>query len=127
AGGKVSMVRRAEAEVRVTAPAGQPQLAAAAARRELRHIAATFSPEQLDDAVAVIAATDDAAVNGAVSQAAQQRRIPVNVVDDAALSSFVFPAIIDRSPILVAVSSAGQAPVLPRPVRPQIQALLPSR
>jgi len=124
---KVSMLLKADAQVTVIAPAVQPQLAAAAARRELRHIAATFSPEQLDDAVAVIAATDDAAVNGAVSQAAQQRRIPVNVVDDAALSSFVFPAIIDRSPILVAVSSAGQAPVLARRVRAQIEAMLPSR
>ena len=66
---KVSMLLKADALVTVIAPAVQPQLAAAAARRELRHIAATFSPEQLDDAVAVIAATDDAAVNGAVSQA----------------------------------------------------------
>ena len=124
---KVSMLLKADAQVTVIAPVVHPQLAAAAARRELHHIAATFSPEQIDAAVAVIAATDDAAVNGAVSQAAQQRRIPVNVVDDASLSTFVFPAIIDRSPILVAVSSAGQAPVLARRVRAQIEALLPSR
>jgi uroporphyrin-III C-methyltransferase / precorrin-2 dehydrogenase / sirohydrochlorin ferrochelatase len=124
---KVSALLKAEAQVTVIAPAVQRQLAGQAARRELRHIAATFSPAHLDDAVAVIAATDDAAVNGAVSHAAQERRIPVNVVDDASLSTFIFPAIIDRSPILVAVSSAGQAPVLARRVRAQIEALLPSR
>jgi uroporphyrin-III C-methyltransferase / precorrin-2 dehydrogenase / sirohydrochlorin ferrochelatase len=124
---KVSMLRKADAQVTVIAPVLHPQLTEQATRRELRHIAATFSPEHLDEAVAVIAATDDATVNGAVSYAAQQRRIPVNVVDDASLSSFVFPAIIDRSPVLVAVSSAGQAPVLARRVRAQIEALLPSR
>lgn len=124
---KVSMLLKAAAQVTVIAPAVHPQLAAQAARRELTHIATTFSPGQIDGAVAVIAATDDAAVNGVVSNAAQQRRIPVNVVDDASLSTFVFPAIIDRSPIIVAVSSAGQAPVLARRVRAQIEALLPAR
>src|SRR5262252_903830 len=124
---KVTALLKAGAQVTVIAPAVQPQLAAQAIRRELRHVAAPFSREHLDEAVAVIAATDDAVVNGAVSRAAQERRIPVNVVDDASLSTFIFPAIIDRSPILVAVSSAGQAPVLARRVRAQIEALLPAR
>lgn len=124
---KVSSLLKAGAQVTVVAPALQPQLAAQASRGELRHITARFSPEHLGDAVAVIAATDDAAINRAVSRAAQGRRIPVNVVDDASLSTFIFPAIIDRAPILVAVSSAGQAPVLARRVRAQIEALLPAR
>jgi uroporphyrin-III C-methyltransferase/precorrin-2 dehydrogenase/sirohydrochlorin ferrochelatase len=124
---KVSSLLKAGARVTVIAPLLHPQLAAMAARGELAHIAAAFSPLRLGDAVAVIAATDDVAVNTAVSQAAQERRIPVNVVDDAALSTFIFPAIIDRAPILVAVSSAGHAPVLARRVRAQIEALLPAR
>jgi uroporphyrin-III C-methyltransferase/precorrin-2 dehydrogenase/sirohydrochlorin ferrochelatase len=124
---KVDLLLKAGAQVTVIAPTLHAQLLEPTARRELRHIAATFSAEQLDGAAAVIAATDDTAVNGAVSGAAQQRRIPVNVVDDATLSSFIFPAIIDRSPILVAVSSAGEAPVLARRVRAQIEALLPAR
>ena len=124
---KASALLKAGAQVTVIAPTVHPQLAEQAARGELRHIAATFSPGHLDEAVAVIGATDDAAVNRAVSRAAQERRIPVNVVDDASLSTFIFPAIIDRSPVLVAVSSAGQAPVLARRVRAQIEALLPAR
>src|SRR6516225_4913377 len=124
---KAGALLKAGAQVTVIAPTVHPQLAAQAARGELRHIAATFSPGHLDEAVAVIGATDDTAVNRAVSHAAQERRIPVNVVDDASLSSFIFPAIIDRSPVLVAVSSAGQAPVLARRVRAQIEALLPAR
>jgi uroporphyrin-III C-methyltransferase/precorrin-2 dehydrogenase/sirohydrochlorin ferrochelatase len=124
---KVSLLLKAHAEVTVIAPLLNAPLAALAARGELRHIGAAFSPSHVGDAVAVIAATDDAAVNTAVSQAARERRIPVNVVDDAALSTFIFPAIIDRAPILVAVSSAGHAPVLARRVRAQIEALLPAR
>jgi uroporphyrin-III C-methyltransferase/precorrin-2 dehydrogenase/sirohydrochlorin ferrochelatase len=124
---KVSALLQAGAQVTVVAPAVHPQLAVQSARGELHHVAADFTPEHLAGAVAVIAATDDTLVNGAVSRAAQERRIPVNVVDDASLSTFIFPAIIDRSPILVAVSSAGHAPVLARRVRAQIEALLPSR
>jgi uroporphyrin-III C-methyltransferase/precorrin-2 dehydrogenase/sirohydrochlorin ferrochelatase len=77
--------------------------------------------------VAVVAATADRGVNAAVSAAAQVLGIPVNVVDDPELSTFIFPAIIDRSPLIVAVSSAGHAPVLARAVREQIEALLPAR
>ncbi len=124
---KVNTLRAAGARVTVIAPRLVPQLAAQVARGELRHITAPFAPAQLGDAIAVIAATDDAAINRAVSQAAQERGIPVNVVDDAELSTFIFPAIIDRSPILVAVGSAGHAPVLSRRIRAQIEALLPAR
>jgi uroporphyrin-III C-methyltransferase/precorrin-2 dehydrogenase/sirohydrochlorin ferrochelatase len=60
-----------------------------------------------------------------VSAAARARGIAINAVDDPELSTFIFPAIIDRSPLIVAVSSAGHAPVLARRVRAQIEALLP--
>jgi uroporphyrin-III C-methyltransferase/precorrin-2 dehydrogenase/sirohydrochlorin ferrochelatase len=124
---KVSTLRAAGAHVTVIAPHLDPQLAADVARGELRRIAAPFAPAHLGDAVLVIAATDDARVNRAVSQAARERNLPVNVVDDAELSTFIFPAIIDRSPILVAVSSAARAPVLARRIRAQIEAQLPAR
>ena len=65
----------------------------------------------------VIAATDSREVNAAVSRAARARRVPVNVVDDPELSTFIFPAIIDRSPVIVAVGSSGHSPVLARRVR----------
>src|SRR5215468_4041842 len=124
---KVSTLHAAGAQVTVVAPALDLELAAQAARGELRHIAAPFIPAHLGDAVAVIAATNDSAVNRAVSRASRERGIPVNVVDDAELSTFIFPAIIDRSPIVVAVSSGGHAPVLARRIRAQIEALLPAR
>jgi uroporphyrin-III C-methyltransferase/precorrin-2 dehydrogenase/sirohydrochlorin ferrochelatase len=124
---KVSTLLEAGAQVTVIAPVLDPQLAAQAQRGELRHVAASFSPAHLGEAAVAIAATDDTGVNREVSQAAQQRGIPVNVVDDAELSTFIFPAIIDRSPVLVAVSSGGHAPVLARRIRAQIETLLPAR
>lgn len=124
---KVTWLLRAGACVTVIAPVLHAGLARLASRGELRHVGAHFSAAHLGDAAAVIAATDDPDVNAEVSQAARARRIPVNVVDDPALSTFIFPAIIDRAPILVAVSSSGHAPVLARWVREQIEALLPAR
>lgn len=124
---KLDVLAKAGARVTVVAPRLLPQLAARAASSDLEHLATEFSPEQLDGAALVVAATDEAGVNSAVSRAAQERRIPVNVVDQPSLSSFIFPAIVDRSPLVVAVSSAGGAPVLARRVRAQIEALLPTR
>ena len=124
---KVDALLKAGARVAVVAPRLLRRLAARAAACELEHLAAPFSPAQLDGAALAVAATDEGAVNAAVSRAAHERHIPVNVVDQPALSSFIFPAIVDRSPLLVAVSSAGAAPVLARRVRAQIEALLPAR
>ena len=124
---KVDWLLKTGARVTVLAPQLAPGLALRAARGELAHIAEAFAPARLAGAAAVIAASDDPEVNAAVSCAARARRIPVNVVDSPELSSFIFPAIIDRSPIVVAVSSAGASPVLARRVRGQIEALLPAR
>jgi len=124
---KVRWLLKAGARVTVVAPVLHLELAAQAARGEISHVEAEFSPTHLANAIAVVAATDDRATNAAVSFAARENRIPVNAVDDAELSTFISPAIIDRSPIVVAVSSAGDAPVLARWVREQIEALLPAR
>ncbi len=124
---KVLWLRKAGAHVTVVAPRVHPELRQQAARGELKHIAAEFSPVHIASAVAVVAATGERTTNASVSAAARERGVPVNVVDDAELSTFIFPAIVDRSPIVVAVGSAGHAPVLARRVREQIEALLPER
>lgn len=92
---------------------------------QLNCVTDTFSPHYLDHQVLVIAATDDSVVNQAVSAAAKARRLPVNVVDAPQHSSFIFPAIIDRSPLMVAISSGGAAPVLVRRLREKLESLLP--
>ncbi len=93
----------------------------------MAHLSTSFDPSHLDTAELVVAATSSREINAAVSQAARARRIAVNVVDDPELSTFIFPALIDRSPIVIAVSSSGRAPVLARWLREQIEALLPAK
>jgi uroporphyrin-III C-methyltransferase/precorrin-2 dehydrogenase/sirohydrochlorin ferrochelatase len=94
---------------------------------DMSHVCAAFAAHHVEGAALVIAASDSAAVNSQVSQTARARGIPVNVADDAELSDFILPAIVDRAPLIVAVSSGGTAPVLARRVREQIEALLPAR
>ncbi|WP_296184134.1 siroheme synthase CysG [Pseudomonas sp. UBA1879] len=75
--------------------------------------------------VLIIAATDDEPLNAQVSADARQRGVPVNVVDAPALCSVIFPAIVDRSPLVIAVSSGGDAPVLARLIRAKLESWIP--
>ncbi len=123
---KADLLLRAGALLTVVAPRLHAELHDRAAAGELTHLAESFVPGHLDGAVLAIAATGLTEVNRAVATAARARNVPVNVVDDPLLSTFIFPAIIDRSPVVIAVGSAGQAPVLARWVREQIEAVLPA-
>lgn len=123
---KIELLLRAGADVHVVAKSLAEPLLAKQNAGQLHWLAQEFSPEQVDKVFLVIAATDDVALNAAVSQAAQQRYRLVNVVDDQPKCSFIFPSIVDRSPLVVAISSGGQAPVLARLLREKLEALLPA-
>jgi uroporphyrin-III C-methyltransferase/precorrin-2 dehydrogenase/sirohydrochlorin ferrochelatase len=124
---KVDLLRRTGARITIVAPELLDELRELAIKGELQHIETVFAPAHVTGAAAVVAATGLTEVNAAVSAAAREQNIPVNVVDDPAISTFIFPAIVDRSPILIAISSGGQAPVLARRIREQMEALLPAR
>lgn len=85
-----------------------------------------YEHSDLDSCKLVISATDNLALNRQVSEEAKLRNIPVNVVDNPNLCSFITPAIIDRSPLMVAVSSGGEAPVLARQTRAKLESLIPT-
>ncbi len=124
---KVEQLLKAHARVRVVAPALCAELAAFRDLSRIEWRPLSFSAPHLDGALLVIAATDEPEVNAAVAAAARERGILGNVVDDGAASDFIFPAIIDRAPLVVAVGTAGNSPTLARRVRAQIEALLPER
>ena len=124
---KVELLRKSGAQITVISPELREELQRLASSGEIRHIPERFAEAHVEGATIVVAATNDHDVNVAVSGAARARKIPVNVVDNPALSTFIFPAIVDRSPIIAAVSSGGESPVLARRVREQIEALLPQR
>jgi len=123
---KCALLARAGARVTVLAPALGPQLQAEAAARRVAHRAAAFREADLEGFALAIAATDDQAVNRAVADAARARRLPVNVVDQPALCSFILPSIIERAPLVVAVSSGGASPVLARLLRARLETLIPA-
>ena len=83
--------------------------------------------DELKHNVLVISATNSAVVNAEVSRDCKQRNIPVNVVDSPALCSVITPSIVDRSPIVIAVSSGGESPVLTRKIRSELESSFPSR
>ena len=123
---KFMLLKDAGAKVSVVAPLLGEELGAALARGEITHHAREFAPADIDGMWLIVAATNDRAVNAAAAAAANTARIPCNVVDDRELSSFIMPAIIDRSPVQIAVSTGGTSPVLARLIRERLETLLDS-
>ena len=118
---KAALLFAAEARIDIVAQDLTPSLMEWARTGRVRHLAREFATEQLDNRWLAIAATDDPALNALVAAAAKARHIFVNVVDDAALSTFHVPAIVDRSPLVIAISSGGAAPMLARLARERIE------
>jgi len=124
---KIDLLLRTGARVTVVSPELIASLADKASAGLISHIVDEFHPEHLDGMRLAIAATDKQSVNAWVAHQAERRNIPVNVVDDRELSRFIMPAIIDRSPVVVAVGSSGDAPVLTRRLREKLESFLPQR
>ena len=121
---KARLLGDAGAQLRVVAPE---------IRGELRELAGAegvfqrgYEPADLQGVALVIAATDDEPLNARISAEAQALGIPVNVVDAPALCSVIFPAIVDRSPLVTATISGGDAPVLARLIRAKIETWIPA-
>lgn len=122
---KCRMLLKAGARLRIVAPELCTELQEALLKSNIEYRAESFTPSHLKGVFLVIAATDKRAVNGLVYQAANQQHILVNVVDDTPRCSFIVPSIVDRSPLVVAISSSGKAPVLARMIREKLETLLP--
>ncbi len=123
---KTALLLRAGGRVTVLAPALTAAFDGYLAEGKVAHRAASFRADDIADYALVVAATNDDAVNRAVADSAKSKRIPVNVVDQPALCSFIMPSIIDRSPVIVAVSSGGASPVLARLLRARLESLVPA-
>ncbi|KAF1686928.1 siroheme synthase [Pseudoxanthomonas broegbernensis] len=122
---KIAALLKAGARVRLHARAIlHPDVAAALAAGRIDRLGGDFDPAWLEMVWLVVAATDDTAFNAALAVEAGTRRRLINVVDDAALSTFQVPAVVDRSPLVIAISSGGVAPMLARRVREQMETLL---
>ncbi|MGB8516852.1 MAG: siroheme synthase CysG, partial [Gallionella sp.] len=119
---KAGVLLEAGAKVRVVAPQISDELLA---QKNAQAVIAPFDASHLDGVALVIAATNDRNVNRLVSELAKAKNIPVNAVDDPELCSFIMPAILDRSPLMVAFSSGGASPVLTRMMRGKLETIIP--
>nr|BAL53730.1 uroporphyrin-III C-methyltransferase [uncultured Gammaproteobacteria bacterium] len=123
---KAELLLRAGGQVTALAPAFCPELERLAQEGKLALRRKAFAVPDLAGCFVVIAATDDRALNRAVAQAAQQRGILVNAVDQPESCDFILPAIVDRAPVVVAISSGGRAPVLARLLKTRLESLIPA-
>ena len=124
---KVTLLERAGASISVIAPQVHPELTERAANGAIELAAREFVADDLDGARLVIVATSRRALNRWIAALSEARGIPVNVVDDREASRFIVPAIIDRDPVLVAVSTEGASPVLARRLRERLEAVIPAK
>ncbi|MCX7068842.1 MAG: siroheme synthase CysG [Methylococcales bacterium] len=122
---KIDCLARAGAKITVIAKKISPIVTDMEVTHSLTLLQKPFSPEDLRDFRLVVSATNNDETNRLVAKTAEQQKILVNVVDNPELCSFILPAIIDRSPIIAAVSSSGAAPVLARLLRAKIESLIP--
>jgi uroporphyrin-III C-methyltransferase/precorrin-2 dehydrogenase/sirohydrochlorin ferrochelatase len=123
---KVGLLLEAGAAVNVVSPALGSTLQAQADGGAITWRQAVFAPADLEGVDLAVAATDDEQVNRQVSELAQARSLPVNVVDNPELCSFLMPSIIDRSPVQIAVSTGGASPVLARLLRARLESAIPA-
>jgi len=123
---KIELLLNAGADVLLVSPQLHPELAEHVMQKRIQHEARPFLATDLDGCRLVISATDDALTNQKVSSLANTAGIPVNVVDAPQLCSFIVPSIIDRSPVVVAVSSGGRSPVLARLLRAKLETMIPA-
>ncbi|WP_312358581.1 siroheme synthase CysG [Stutzerimonas balearica] len=123
---KARLLADAGACLRVVAPSIDQSLVALVADSGGESRARNYTVDDLHGCVLAIAATDSEPTNAQVSADARTIGIPVNVVDAPELCSVIFPAIVDRSPLMIAVSSGGDAPVLARLMRARIETWIPA-
>ncbi|WP_347989355.1 siroheme synthase CysG [Methylomonas sp. AM2-LC] len=123
---KIELLAKANARIVVVALDIGAKVAAMAEAGIIVVHQQAFNPQVLTGMRLVVAATNHLPTNIEIAQAANQLHIPVNVVDNPDLCSFIFPAIVDRSPLLVAISSGGASPVLIRLLRAKIESTIPA-
>ena len=123
---KISSLISTNARILIVARELNPEIEALVQSGQLVILATEYEKSQLDSCVLVIAATNDAELNKRVSTDAQQRNIPVNVVDNPELCSFIMPSVVNRDPVQIAISTGGASPVLARLLRSRLETMIPS-
>ncbi|MBH0095559.1 uroporphyrinogen-III C-methyltransferase [Psychrobacter sp. NZS113] len=122
---KADLLSRAGAAITILAPVISDEIQALLNDSKHQLIYENYNNTYMSGARVIIAATDDETLNHQIHADATALNIPVNVVDTPHLCDFIFPAIVDRNPIVIGISSNGKAPVLARLLRARLETLIP--
>lgn len=123
---KLELLLKSNARVKVVAPDVCATIRHLATSDQVALIQRAFEASDLDGVRVVFVATNDQALNAHIHTLATDRKLLVNVVDNTPLCGFITPSIVDRSPIVIAMSSGGNAPVLLRYLRQKLESLIPA-
>jgi uroporphyrin-III C-methyltransferase/precorrin-2 dehydrogenase/sirohydrochlorin ferrochelatase len=123
---KTASLLKAGADVVLISPSLTDSLAGWRDAGQLTHVDRVFDDRDLTGAHLVIAATNDKQVNRRIADLADNQRIPINVADQPELCSFIVPSVIDRSPVVAAISTGGASPVLARLIRARMESMIPA-
>lgn len=123
---KIELLIKTHATITVVAPYICPTVQALAAEHSISLFQREYKPADLDDKNIIFVATDNKALNQDISEQAQTKNLLVNVVDNTPYCTFITPSIVDRSPITIAMSSGGVAPVLLRYLRQKLESVIPT-
>ncbi len=122
---KITLLKQSQANIHLVSPKVDPKIIQLLSADD--HIdERCFELTDLQDKQWVIAATDNPDVNRQVSEGAKLLHCFVNVVDQPELGNFIFPAVLERPPLSIAVSSHGASPVLVRRLRAKLETLIPA-
>ncbi|QCI18388.1 uroporphyrinogen-III C-methyltransferase [Buchnera aphidicola (Aphis nasturtii)] len=124
---KIKLLLRAHAVVNIIAKDMCSEIRSLLVQKKVFWLSKEFQISYLKNIFLVIAATSNTELNQTIFKKCNKLKMLVNVVDDQSKCSFIFPSIIDRSPIIIAMSSGGTAPVLLRLLRKKIESILPIR
>lgn len=124
AANKIEKLLAAGAEVLVVATRASPRVDLLAALGDIALVRRGFAPEDLAGAWVAIAATGDREVNASVAAAARERHVLTNVVDDPTQCDFIFPAVVVRGPVQIAISTGGRSPALARHLRERLEPMI---
>jgi uroporphyrin-III C-methyltransferase/precorrin-2 dehydrogenase/sirohydrochlorin ferrochelatase len=123
---KINLLLKSKASVVCVAKKCGIQVRELANNNKIQYIEKPFSKEDIKDKALIIAATNKDVLNTEIAKLAKKNNILVNVVDSPDLCSFIMPSIVDRSPIVIAISSSAKAPVLARLIRAKLESTIPN-
>lgn len=123
---KLRTLAGAGAALTLVAPRLEPALAGEIEALGVTHLDREFQDDDLAGCTLVVAATDSAATNAHIAALAADRHIPVNVVNHPELGTLIFPSVVRRQPVTVAVSTGGRSPALARWLREHLEVMIPN-